>query len=70
MTRHGEEAAYSKEDAMQWVVMMLIGWIIFTAAVAYALIMLGLGQTWVGIIVLGMLGIGIMIAVSKGKTRY
>lgn len=57
---------------MQWVVMMLIGWIIFIGAVGYALILIGLSSTWIGIIILALLGLGIMIAVSKGKTgsRY
>lgn len=53
---------------MRWVVMILIGWILFTAAVSYALVMLGLSSTWVGIVALGMLGIGIMKAASRGRT--
>ena len=53
---------------MQWVVMMLIGWLIFTAAVSYGLILLGVGSTWVAIVALAMIGIGIMKAASRGRT--
>ena len=52
---------------MQWVVMMLVGWIIFTAAVSYGLVLLGVGSTWVAIVALAMVGIGIMKAASKGN---
>lgn len=52
---------------MRWVAMILIGWIIFTAAVSYALILLGVSSTWVAIVALGMVGLGIMKAASKGN---
>lgn len=55
---------------MQWVSMILIGWLIFTAAVGYGLIMGGLSPTWTGIIMVGMVGIGIIISVTKGKSGH
>lgn len=54
---------------MNWFNMMLVGWIILIIALAIAAHLLGASNIWIAIGVLAMIGVGIIVSVSKSKPQ-
>lgn len=47
----------------------MIGLLLVVAAVAYGAHLIGISATWIGIIVLALIGAGIMAGVTKTRRR-
>lgn len=54
---------------MNWFNMMLVGWIILIVALAIAAHLLGAPTLWIAIGSLALIGIGIIVSVSKSKPQ-
>lgn len=54
---------------MNWFNMMLVGWIILIIALAIAAYLMGAPTVWIAIGALALIGIGIIVSVSKSKPQ-
>ena len=54
---------------MNWFNLSFVGWVILIAALAIAAYKLGAAPVWIAIGALAMLGVGIIVSVSKSKPQ-
>jgi hypothetical protein len=54
---------------VNWFNLSFVGWVILIAALAIAAYKLGAAPVWIAIGALAMLGVGIIVSVSKSKPQ-
>ena len=54
---------------MNWFNLSIVGWIILIAAMAIAAYMLHVETKWIAIFALALLGVGVIVSVSKSKPQ-
>jgi hypothetical protein len=60
---------HAEELAVNWFNLSFIGWVILIAALAIAAYMLHAPVIWIAIGALALLGVGIIVSVSKSKPQ-
>jgi hypothetical protein len=58
-----------EEDEQMSFGLYLLGYLLFVIGVAYGAHLANVPQNWIGVIVIAMVGIGIMMGVSRTRTR-
>ena len=59
----------TEDVAVNWFNLSFVGWVILIAALAIAAYKLGAAPVWIAIGALAMLGVGIIVSVSKSKPQ-